>query len=107
MYVEKKKRLKTKCELMCSIVIIVYLIVMQYKCNLLPRKIYIYTFIFSYSNLFFAEGKRVLQLDDKFFTGYRKTALRPEEILLSIEIPYTKKVCFSTTHKGLINCRYA
>ncbi|KAF4083783.1 hypothetical protein AMELA_G00121330 [Ameiurus melas] len=38
-----------------------------------------------------AEGKRVLQLDDKFFTGYRKTALEPEEILLSVEIPYTKK----------------
>ncbi|XP_036419585.1 xanthine dehydrogenase/oxidase isoform X2 [Colossoma macropomum] len=37
------------------------------------------------------EGKRVLQMDDKFFSGYRKTALKPEEILLSIEIPYTKK----------------
>ncbi|KAL6478496.1 hypothetical protein MHYP_G00143310 [Metynnis hypsauchen] len=37
------------------------------------------------------EGKRALQMDDKFFSGYRKTALKPEEILLSIEIPYTKK----------------
>uniref|UniRef100_A0A4W4HLA5 Xanthine dehydrogenase/oxidase n=1 Tax=Electrophorus electricus TaxID=8005 RepID=A0A4W4HLA5_ELEEL len=37
------------------------------------------------------DGKRVLQMDDKFFTGYRKTALKPEEILLSIEIPYTRK----------------
>lgn len=37
------------------------------------------------------EGKRVVKMDEKFFTGYRKTILRPEEILLSIEIPYTKK----------------
>ncbi|TRY88303.1 hypothetical protein DNTS_016695 [Danionella cerebrum] len=35
--------------------------------------------------------KRVLEMDDKFFPGYRKTALRPEEILLSVEIPYSKK----------------
>lgn len=31
-------------------------------------------------------------MDDGFFTGYRKTLLRPQEILLSIEIPYSKKV---------------
>ncbi|XP_066570925.1 xanthine dehydrogenase/oxidase-like [Amia ocellicauda] len=37
-------------------------------------------------------GKRVVKIDDKFFTGYRKTAVKPEEILLSIEIPYTRKV---------------
>ncbi|XP_048831374.1 xanthine dehydrogenase/oxidase-like [Brienomyrus brachyistius] len=36
-------------------------------------------------------GKRVLQMDDQFFPRYRKTALKPEEILLSIEIPYTRK----------------
>ncbi|KAI4895470.1 hypothetical protein NFI96_023969, partial [Prochilodus magdalenae] len=37
------------------------------------------------------EGRRVLQMDENFFTGYRKTALKPKEILLSVEIPYTKK----------------
>ena len=31
-------------------------------------------------------------MDDSFFTGYRKTILRPQEILLSILIPYSKKV---------------
>ena len=31
-------------------------------------------------------------MDDTFFPGYRKTALSPEEILLSVEIPYTRKV---------------
>ncbi|XP_072545990.1 xanthine dehydrogenase/oxidase [Salminus brasiliensis] len=37
------------------------------------------------------EGKRIIKMDEKFFTGYRKTAVKPDEILLSIEIPYTKK----------------
>ncbi|XP_060788891.1 xanthine dehydrogenase/oxidase [Neoarius graeffei] len=45
------------------------------------------------------EGKRVLQMDDRFFTGYRKTALKPEEILLSIEIPYTKKGQYCSAYK--------
>jgi len=31
-------------------------------------------------------------MDDKFFTGYRKTIVKPEEILLSVEIPCSKKV---------------
>uniref|UniRef100_A0A8C2A4F2 Xanthine dehydrogenase/oxidase n=1 Tax=Cyprinus carpio TaxID=7962 RepID=A0A8C2A4F2_CYPCA len=38
-----------------------------------------------------SKGKRVLEMDDKFFPGYRKTILKSEEILLSIEIPYTRK----------------
>ncbi|XP_051780208.1 xanthine dehydrogenase/oxidase isoform X1 [Erpetoichthys calabaricus] len=37
------------------------------------------------------DGKREVRMDDKFFTGYRKTALKPNEILLSIEIPYSRK----------------
>lgn len=37
-------------------------------------------------------GTRVVEMDGSFFPGYRKTVLKPEEILLSIEIPYTKKV---------------
>ncbi|KAL4623910.1 xanthine dehydrogenase/oxidase isoform X1 [Arapaima gigas] len=36
-------------------------------------------------------GKRVIKMDDSFFPGYRKTALKPNEVLLSIEIPYSKK----------------
>eukprot|EP00061_Rhincodon_typus_P002020 g16396.t1 len=38
-----------------------------------------------------AGGKRVVRMDRDFFTGYRKTVVKPQEILLSIEIPYTKK----------------
>ncbi|KFR05533.1 Xanthine dehydrogenase/oxidase [Nipponia nippon] len=37
------------------------------------------------------EGKRTIMMDEKFFTGYRKTIVKPEEILLSVEIPYSKK----------------
>ncbi|KAK2531938.1 Xdh [Columba guinea] len=37
------------------------------------------------------EGKRTVTMDEKFFTGYRKTIVKPEEILLSVEIPYSRK----------------
>lgn len=38
------------------------------------------------------EGKRTVMMDEKFFTGYRKTIVKPEEVLLSVEIPYSKEV---------------
>lgn len=31
-------------------------------------------------------------MDDGFFTGYRKTIVRPQEVLLSILIPYSGEV---------------
>lgn len=31
-------------------------------------------------------------MDHTFFPGYRRTLLSPEEILLSIEIPYSREV---------------
>lgn len=37
------------------------------------------------------DGRRTIQMDGKFFPGYRKTVLKPNEILMSVEIPYTKK----------------
>ncbi|XP_022619725.1 xanthine dehydrogenase/oxidase, partial [Seriola dumerili] len=45
------------------------------------------------------DGSRQVQMDDGFFTGYRRTALRPQEILLSIEIPYSKKNQFISAFK--------
>nr|XP_015199707.1 PREDICTED: xanthine dehydrogenase/oxidase [Lepisosteus oculatus] len=36
-------------------------------------------------------GKREIHIDENFFIGYRKTSIKPDEILLSIEIPYTRK----------------
>ncbi|XP_077580896.1 xanthine dehydrogenase/oxidase isoform X1 [Stigmatopora nigra] len=44
-------------------------------------------------------GSRVVQMDDGFFVGYRKTILRPEEILLSIEVPYSRKYQFVSAFK--------
>lgn len=52
-------------------------------------------------------------MDNAFFTGYRKTAVRPQEILVSIEIPYSKKVdaawtcCLETAESTtLISCLF-
>ncbi|KAM8905353.1 xanthine dehydrogenase/oxidase isoform 2-T2 [Spinachia spinachia] len=45
------------------------------------------------------DGSRVITMDNAFFTGYRKTAVRPEEILVSIEIPYSKKYQFVSAFK--------
>ncbi|KAG7306042.1 hypothetical protein JYU34_008617 [Plutella xylostella] len=36
-------------------------------------------------------GHRSVQMDETFFTGYRKNVVMPDEILLSIEIPFTTK----------------
>ncbi|XP_056226642.1 xanthine dehydrogenase/oxidase [Seriola aureovittata] len=45
------------------------------------------------------DGSRQVQMDDGFFTGYRRTVLRPQEILLSIEIPYSEKNQFISAFK--------
>uniref|UniRef100_A0A8C4IN06 xanthine dehydrogenase n=1 Tax=Dicentrarchus labrax TaxID=13489 RepID=A0A8C4IN06_DICLA len=36
------------------------------------------------------DGMRSIPLDEKLFADFGKTVLRPEEVLLSIDIPYTK-----------------
>lgn len=40
-------------------------------------------------------GKRYVNIDDKFFIGYRKTVVMPEEVVIQIELPYTTEVIFS------------
>lgn len=45
------------------------------------------------------EEKREVCLDHNFFTGYRKTVVRPEEILLAINIPYTNKNRYCYAYK--------
>uniref|UniRef100_A0A8D2LUU1 Xanthine dehydrogenase/oxidase n=1 Tax=Varanus komodoensis TaxID=61221 RepID=A0A8D2LUU1_VARKO len=37
------------------------------------------------------EGSRTIKMDETFFTSYRKTILKPQEILVSIEIPFSRK----------------
>ncbi|XP_037384165.1 xanthine dehydrogenase/oxidase isoform X1 [Talpa occidentalis] len=43
--------------------------------------------------------KKTLQMDHNFFPGYRKTLLKEEEILLSIEIPYSREGEFFSAFK--------
>ncbi|XP_028255483.1 xanthine dehydrogenase/oxidase-like [Parambassis ranga] len=45
------------------------------------------------------DGSREVQMDDSFFTGYRRTVLRPQEVLLSVHIPYSKKTQFVSAFK--------
>ncbi|XP_057685582.1 xanthine dehydrogenase/oxidase isoform X2 [Corythoichthys intestinalis] len=45
------------------------------------------------------DGSRVVHMDDSFFVGYRRTILQPQEILLSIEVPYSKKYQFVSAFK--------
>lgn len=37
-------------------------------------------------------GYREVKMDHNFFKGYRQTAVKPEEILISIQIPFTSEV---------------
>ncbi|KAG9467884.1 hypothetical protein GDO78_014101 [Eleutherodactylus coqui] len=45
------------------------------------------------------EKERTLRMDENFFTGYRKTVLEPHEILLSVEIPYSKEHEYFSAYK--------
>ena len=44
-------------------------------------------------NLASVDGVRSVAVDASFFTGYKCTALRPNEVLVSVVIPFTTKVC--------------
>ncbi|XP_034409309.1 xanthine dehydrogenase/oxidase isoform X5 [Cyclopterus lumpus] len=45
------------------------------------------------------DGSRVVPMDAAFFPGYRKTAMRPQEVLVSIEIPFSKRTQFVSAFK--------
>lgn len=38
------------------------------------------------------DGRRTLPVDAHFFTGYKQTAIKGNEVLVSVEIPFTAKV---------------
>ncbi|XP_034827356.1 xanthine dehydrogenase [Maniola hyperantus] len=44
-------------------------------------------------------GHRSVLMDETFFTGYRKNVVKPDEILLSVEIPYTTKYQYVKAYK--------
>ncbi|CAL8288367.1 unnamed protein product [Lota lota] len=45
------------------------------------------------------DGVREVQMDEEFFQGYRKTAVQPQEILLSVMIPYSTQWQFVSAFK--------
>ena len=47
-----------------------------------------------FNNIFTEGGERKIVMDHTFFKGYRKTALTPQEVVVSITIPCTRKVHF-------------
>ena len=49
------------------------------------------------------EGYRQVKMDHNFFTGYRRNVVTPDEILVSIEVPYTEKVKYYLHYSTNIN----
>lgn len=43
-------------------------------------------------NLASVEGSRSLSVNAAFFTGYKRTAMKPNEVLVSILLPFTSQV---------------
>lgn len=46
-------------------------------------------------NVASVDGCRVLQMNSSFFTAYKQTAMKPNEILVSVEVPFTSEVSLS------------
>ncbi|XP_049867763.1 xanthine dehydrogenase [Pectinophora gossypiella] len=44
-------------------------------------------------------GHRSVLMDETFFTGYRRNVVQPDEILLSIDIPYSRKYQYVKAYK--------
>ena len=44
-------------------------------------------------NVASVDGYRSLAINAAFFTGYKQTALKPNEVLVSIMLPFTMEVC--------------
>ncbi|KAL0116975.1 hypothetical protein PUN28_010089 [Cardiocondyla obscurior] len=44
-------------------------------------------------------GNRTIPMDHTFFTGYRRNVVLPEEVLISIDIPFTKKNQYFIAYK--------
>ena len=44
-------------------------------------------------------GISEIQFDEKFYTGYRKNVVKPDQILVSIKIPFTKQNQYFMAYK--------
>lgn len=62
---------------------------------LIKNIIFITVYNIIYYTIFFIyieNGTRILKMDNTFFTGYRKNAIHPEEVVIDLFIPFTQKV---------------
>lgn len=59
------------------------LMALKVKLNLMSRK----------------DGQRSVLMDESFFTGYRRNVVKPDEILLSVEIPFTTQYQYVKAYK--------
>nr|CAD7392474.1 unnamed protein product [Timema cristinae] len=50
-----------------------------------------YLFSLTGDVLFSGHGLRSIKMDHNFFTGYRRNVVKPDEVLIAINIPYTKQ----------------
>lgn len=53
---------------------------------------HVFVFNASFILMFLAGGCRTVVMDKNFWTGYRRNIVQQDEILMSINIPYTNKV---------------
>lgn len=51
-------------------------------------------------------GKKFIDIDEKFFIGYRKNIISPEEVIVKLELPYTTEVKSPATYKNFHQCFY-
>ncbi|KAM7365856.1 hypothetical protein PAMP_016751 [Pampus punctatissimus] len=71
----------------------------QAVATLPPHQTEVFLAVLEQLRWFAGQQIRNVAMDDRFFTSYRKTVLRPQEILLSVEIPYSKKTQFVSAFK--------
>ena len=84
---------------------------MQYSLASTYAYVYKYAYRKSMFILYFqfhthADSQRTITMDSSFFVGYKKTCLKPDEVLVSVLIPFSNKVnTFQyTQHSIRITC---
>ena len=46
-----------------------------------------------------SEGSKTIVMDSSFYTGYRQNILKPEEMLVSITVPFTEENEYFVAYK--------
>lgn len=70
-------------------------LIKNYTCTLVSNEVY-----FRVKCL---EGRRSVPMDGSFWVGYRRNIVKPDEILLAVNIPFTTQVSFEHSILFLLN----